>query len=71
MIKIEECPTCGSAKIRLVRRNLVRERDGNRYVVPRVEFYHCPDCDEKVYPPESVRRIQGNFPTVSASRPAR
>jgi hypothetical protein len=39
MLKITTCPTCGSKKIKLVRRDLQRTVRGQSYVVPDLEFH--------------------------------
>ena len=38
MLEITECPTCGSDKIRKVRKSLRSEWKGTPYVVPKVSF---------------------------------
>ncbi|MGH9852498.1 MAG: YgiT-type zinc finger protein [Blastocatellia bacterium] len=61
-LKITVCPTCGSDKIKLVRKDQTREFEGRVYTVPDLEFYECPDCGEEVYSPEAVRKIQAHSP---------
>ncbi|MGI0016829.1 MAG: YgiT-type zinc finger protein, partial [Nitrososphaera sp.] len=43
MSKLTFCPTCGSKKIKQVRRNLIRNFRGQTYVVPDLEYHECPD----------------------------
>ena len=56
-LSIKICPTCGSEKIKRVRRNLSGRFAGRPYTVPSLEFYECPDCGEKVYDREAMRKI--------------
>ena len=57
-LRINICPTCGSEKIKRVRRNLSVRFAGRSYTVPSLEFYECPDCGEKVYDREAIRKIE-------------
>ena len=59
---IRTCPTCGSKKIKKIRGNLTREFEGEKYSVPNVEYYECPDCGERIYGREAVRKIQAKSP---------
>ena len=68
MIKITVCPTCGSRKIRKVRKNMTRELRGEAYTVPNVEFYECPDCGEHVFDPQASRKIDAHSPAYKRSR---
>jgi YgiT-type zinc finger domain-containing protein len=68
MIDITQCPTCGSDKIKKVRRNWTGESRGESYAVTNVEFHECPVCAEKVFAPEAVRRIQAVSPAFAKSR---
>jgi YgiT-type zinc finger domain-containing protein len=47
MQRITSCPSCGSEKIRKVRRKWQGECHGQTYTVEKLEFYECPDCGEK------------------------
>ena len=68
MIKITHCPTCGSRKIRKVRRNLTRDFRGQTYVVPDLEFHECPNCGEKLYDREAMRKIEAHSPAFAKAR---
>lgn len=61
-LQIKTCPTCGSEKIRRVVRDLVRSYKGQAYVVPRVEFYECSNCSEKVFVREAMLKIEAHSP---------
>jgi YgiT-type zinc finger domain-containing protein len=61
-LKIKICPTCGGEKIKKVRRNLMGTFGGRSYAVPSLEFYECPDCGEKVYDREAMRKIEAASP---------
>lgn len=75
MNRITQCPSCGSDKIKKVRRKWSGEYKGQVYTVERLEFYECPNCDERVYDPEAMRAIEANSPvfakpvTASGGRP--
>jgi YgiT-type zinc finger domain-containing protein len=57
-LQIRVCPTCGSAAIREVVENWKGDFKGQRYVVPKLRFFACPACGERVYSREAMRRIQ-------------
>jgi YgiT-type zinc finger domain-containing protein len=65
MIDITECPSCGSAKIRKVRRRWTGIYDGDAYCVDHLEFYECPDCMERIYDPKAMRAIEGGSPAFA------
>jgi len=58
MPTIKQCPTCGSDRIRKVCKDVRRTLHGRLVIVPKVAFYECPACDERVYGPEAMRRIE-------------
>jgi YgiT-type zinc finger domain-containing protein len=66
-MNITNCPSCGSAKIKKVRRKWSGDYQGQRYVVEHLEFYECPDCDERVYDPEAMRAIEAKSPAFARS----
>ncbi|MFN7944904.1 MAG: YgiT-type zinc finger protein [Blastocatellia bacterium] len=68
MLKITVCPTCGSHKIKLVRRDLERMSGGQAYVVPDLEFYECPKCGEKLFDREAMRKIEAHSPAFIRNR---
>ncbi|MCY2951396.1 MAG: YgiT-type zinc finger protein [Planctomycetota bacterium] len=68
MLKHKTCPTCGSKRIKLVRRTLTRSSHGQIYKVPNVQFHACPDCGEHVYSPEAVSKIQAHSPAFAKRR---
>jgi len=74
-LNITTCPTCGSKKIKRVRRNLTRKFDGHEYTVPNLEYYECPDCGEKVYDRDAMRQIEAHSPAfkraASKRKPAK
>ncbi len=67
MNTITKCPSCGSEKITKVRRKWSGEYKGQLYTVDNLEFYECPDCDERVYDPEAMRAIEANSPAFAKS----
>jgi YgiT-type zinc finger domain-containing protein len=61
-LNITTCPSCGSEKIKSVRRNATGRVEGKEYTVPDLEYYECPDCGEKIYDCEAMRQIQAHSP---------
>ena len=62
MIDIKTCPTCGSRRIKRVRRTVTRQARGKRYTVPQLTFHECPNCGEQVYCPEAMEKIEAYRP---------
>ncbi|MEW6686143.1 MAG: type II toxin-antitoxin system MqsA family antitoxin [Candidatus Edwardsbacteria bacterium] len=65
MLHITLCPSCGSDKLKRVRRNVSGEYHGQSYSVPSLEFYECPACGEKIYDREAMRKIEAYSPAYS------
>lgn len=61
---IDECPSCGSIKIKKVKKNWSGEFEGKKYHVPSLVYYECPNCDEKIYDRNAMRRIQEKSPSI-------
>jgi len=64
---VSVCPTCGSPDIRMVRGSWVGNYKGETYSVKELQYYSCPNCGEKVYSPEAMRRIQEASPAFLKS----
>ena len=62
ILHIKTCPTCGSDKIKRVVRDVTRKYKGQTYIVPKVGFYDCPNCGEKVYDHEAMLKIRACSP---------
>ena len=60
--------TCGSDKIKKVRRQWTGKFHGQAYLVPRLEFHECPACSEKVYDREAMRKIEAHSPAFAKAR---
>jgi len=43
-------------------RDIARKYKGQTYVVPKVGFYDCPNCGEKVYDHEAMLKIKTYSP---------
>ena len=71
MVEITLCPSCGSKKIKRLRCDWTGEFQGQSYTVPDLEFYDCPDCGEKVYDREAMRRIQAQSPAFAKAQSAK
>lgn len=65
MIRITACPSCGSDTIKKVRRNSNRKLRNKTYTVPNLEYYECPNCAEKVYDREAMRKIEAHSPAFA------
>jgi YgiT-type zinc finger domain-containing protein len=61
-MNIKHCPSCGSNRIKKVRGSLSRTFEGESYTVPNLTYYECPDCGERAYEPEAIRKIQAKSP---------
>ncbi len=61
-LEMTECPTCGSHRLNKVRRNWHDTYQGRTYVVPHLEFFECPDCGERLYDREAMRKIEAYSP---------
>ena len=66
--QITVCPSCGSTKIKKVRRDWSGEFNGQMYTVPSLEFYECPACGERVYDRQAMREIQQHSPAFVRTR---
>ena len=65
MLTITSCPSCGSKKIKRLRRDWSGDFQGQAYTVPNLDYYACPDCGEKVYDREAMRQIEARSPAFS------
>jgi YgiT-type zinc finger domain-containing protein len=70
-ILIAVCPSCGSDRIKKVRRDWSGEYRGQTYTVPSLEFHECPDCGERVYDRYAMRRIEAHSPAFAKARSKR
>jgi YgiT-type zinc finger domain-containing protein len=71
MFKITKCPSCGSRNIKKSRCNWAGSFKGKRYTVPNLQYYECPDCGEKVYDREAMRKIEAHSPAFDRAHPSR
>ena len=70
-MKIASCPNCGSREIKKVRRNLTGKFHGETYLVPTLDYYECPNCGEKVYDRQAMKKIESYSPAFSKKPVAR
>jgi YgiT-type zinc finger domain-containing protein len=70
-LSISTCPSCGSSMIRRVKRKWTGNYQGEPYMVAGLEYFECSNCQEKIYPPEAMRRIQESSPAYAKPRQAR
>ncbi len=63
-LKIKICPTCGSTKIKKMKKDWKGEYRGKKYSVPSLSFFECPDCGERVYDRDAMHRIEERSPAL-------
>ena len=68
VVAFTKCPTCGSEKIKKVRRKWTGEFHGQTYSVQRLEFHECSACGEKVYDRDAMRKIEAHSPALAKAR---
>jgi len=61
-VNITQCPSCGSRRLKRKRENWSRDFEGQAYRVRGLEFLECPDCGEKVFDREAMRKIEAQSP---------
>jgi endogenous inhibitor of DNA gyrase (YacG/DUF329 family) len=67
-LKIVACPTCGSERIKLVCRAWKGKTGNISFSIPSLSYYECPECNEKVYPKEAMRKIEDFSPVFKNRR---
>ena len=68
---IASCPSCGSSAIRKIRGKWNGTYRGKTFPVTALEYFDSPNCHEKVYPSQAMRRIQESSPAYAKSRAVR
>lgn len=63
-LTIKRCPTCGSTKIRKVKRDWRGQYHGRSYSVASLSFFECPACGERVYDRKAMHRIEEKSPAL-------
>lgn len=53
-IVVTTCPSCGSKRIRRVRRDVESRRHDEVFVARGIEVEECPDCGEQLFSPEAL-----------------
>jgi YgiT-type zinc finger domain-containing protein len=67
MKTILTCPSCGSKRLKRVRRDWQGEYHGRKYIVKNLEFYECPDCNDEIFDREAMQSIEENSPAFAKS----
>lgn len=62
---IKTCPNCGSDRIAKVCRDWQGTYRNKVYLVPKLEFYECPVCDERVFTRETIAKIREHSPAYA------
>lgn len=68
MMHITICPSCGSHNIQQVRKDWSDEFQGQSYTVPSLVFYECPDCGERLYDRQAMRKIEMYSPAFNQTQ---
>ena len=66
MLNISVCPVCGG-KVNKIRENWIGEYQGQKYIVPDLEYYECEDCAERIYDRDAMRKIEACSPAIESS----
>lgn len=62
---IRKCPTCGSPRIKVVKKDVHGLWGGKYpYVAKDVVYHECPVCGEHLYGPQAMRRIESFRPRI-------
>jgi YgiT-type zinc finger domain-containing protein len=59
---VKTCPTCGSKRIRRVKRDIQSNPGGEPFVAHDIEIEECPHCGEQLFSPESLDQINARRP---------
>ena len=62
MFQITICPSCGNNSLKKREGKWTGKFQKQTYTVPRLEFYECVDCGEKIYDPQAMRNIEAHSP---------
>ena len=57
----------GFLKEHSVKTSMLGEYQGEKYVVPGLEYWECEGCDEKIYDREAMRKIEAHSPAFEKS----
>jgi YgiT-type zinc finger domain-containing protein len=64
MRNIKICPTCGHRHVHPVKRDVECNFRGVVYTARAIEFHECPDCGEKLYDREAMRKMESSRPKM-------
>jgi YgiT-type zinc finger domain-containing protein len=59
---IKTCPTCGSKRIRRVKRDIESRRGGRPFIARGIQVEECPVCGERLFGPEALEQIDALKP---------
>jgi YgiT-type zinc finger domain-containing protein len=65
-VKIKCCPTCGSARIKRVCRDVTIQVGSSHFVTPQVKFDDCPNCGEQIFDLTAMEKISSHRPSFGA-----
>ncbi len=61
-ITIKACPTCGSRRIRRIKRDIQSKRGGQPFIARNIDIEECPVCGERLFSPEALDQIAAQQP---------
>jgi YgiT-type zinc finger domain-containing protein len=61
-LAINVCPTCGSRRIRRVKRTIESRRGGEPFTAHGIEIEECQDCGERLFGPKAMEQIAAQQP---------
>jgi len=67
-VKITRCPTCGSKRIRRVRRDVTIDVGDIHFVAPDVVFEECPNSGEQLFDLAAMEQIQAHRPPTARAK---
>ena len=68
MPNLKTCPTCGQPHLRRVTRDVPCNFKGQPYTAPAITFHECPDCGERLYDRDAMRKMESFRPSATKPR---
>lgn len=65
---MKTCPTCGTRRLRRVKRDIKSHRGGQPYVARGIEVEECANCGERLFSPEALEAIAEQQPQSKRAR---
>ena len=55
---LKKCPLCDSMNVKKVTKTVERMIRGELLRIPSVTYWACPNCDEKIFPPQATEKMR-------------